>query len=108
MSEQSEVSGPCSKTINQSKQSRVESHWKFSNLLKENYTRETYITILEKAARRVKSDNDIYTVLIERNSQVFDNPTLLRQGGHQLCEKLSCLDVFFSDSFLVYEELGQT
>ena len=50
-----------------------------------------FLTYLEKTVRRMKTDNDIYTVLIGHNSQVFDNPTLLRQGGHQLCEKLSCL-----------------
>ena len=38
----------------------------------------------------MKRDNKICTVLIGHNSQVFDTPTLLRQGGHQLCEKRSC------------------
>ena len=53
----------------------------------------------------MKSDNDIYTILIRHNSQVFDNPTLLRQGGDQLCEKLSCLNVFFSDTLPVMKNL---
>ena len=66
---------------------------------------ENFLTYLEKTVRRVKSDNDIYTVLIGHNSQVFDNPTLLRQGGHQLCEKLSCLNVFFSDTLPVMKNL---
>ena len=38
---------------------------------------ENFVTYLEKTVRRVKSDNNIYTV--GHNSQVFDNPTLLRQ-----------------------------
>ena len=61
---------------------------------------ENFLAYLEKTVRRVKGDNNIYTVLIGHNSQVFDNPTLLRQGGHQLCEKLSCLNVFFSDTLV--------
>ena len=65
---------------------------------------ENFLTYLEKTVTRVKSDN-IYTVLIGHNSQVFDNPTLLRQGGHQLCEKLSCLNVFFSDTLPVMKNL---
>ena len=56
---------------------------------------EKFLTFLEK------------TVLIWHNSQVFDTPTLLRQGGHQLCEKLSFLNVFFSQS-PSDEELGET
>ena len=50
---------------------------------------ENFLTYLEETVRRVKGDNNIHTVLIGHNSQVFDTPTLLRQGGHQLCEKLS-------------------
>ena len=50
---------------------------------------ENFLTYLEETVRRVKGDNNIHTVLIGHNSQVFDMPTLLRQGGHQLCEKLS-------------------
>ena len=65
---------------------------------------ENFLTYLEKTVRRVKSDN-IYTVLIGHNSQVFDNPTLLRQGGHQLCEKLSGVYVFFSDTLPVMKNL---
>ena len=65
---------------------------------------KNFLTYSEKTVTRVKSDN-IYTVLIGHNSQVFDNPTLLRQGGHQLCEKLSCLNVFFSDTLPVVENL---
>ena len=66
---------------------------------------ENCLTYLEKTVRRVKSDNDIYTVLIGHNSQVFNNPTLLRQGEHQVCEKLSCLNVFFSDTLPVMKNL---
>ena len=66
---------------------------------------ENFLTFLEKTVRRVKSDNNIYTVLIEHNSQVFDTPTLLRQGGYQLCEKLSCRNVFFSDTLPVIKNL---
>ena len=47
---------------------------------------ENFLSYLEKTVRRVKCDRNIYTVLIRHNSQVFDTPTLLRQGGHQLCE----------------------
>ena len=50
---------------------------------------EIFLTYLEKTVRRVKSDNNIYTVLTGYNLQVFDTPTLLRQGGHHLCEKLT-------------------
>ena len=53
----------------------------------------------------MKSDNNIYTVLIGHNSQVFDTPTLLRQGGHQLCGKLSCRNVFFSETLPVMKNL---
>ena len=53
----------------------------------------------------MKSDNNIYTVLIGHNSQVFDTPTLLRQGGHQLCEKLCCRNVFVSDTLPVMKNL---
>ena len=53
----------------------------------------------------MKSDNNIYTVLIGHNSQVFDTPTLLRQGGHQLCGKLSCRNVFFSETLTVMKNL---
>ena len=60
---------------------------------------------LEKTVKRVKSDNNIYTVLIGHNSQVFDTPTLLRQGGHQLCEKLCCRNVFVSDTLPVMKNL---
>ena len=66
---------------------------------------ENFLTYLEKTVRRVKSDNNIYTVLIGHNFHVFDTPTLLRQGGHQLCEKLSCLNVFFSDTLPVMKNL---
>ena len=66
---------------------------------------ENFLTYLEKTVRRVKSDNNIYTVLIGHNSHVFDTPTLLRQGGHQLCEKLPCLNVFFSDTLPVMKNL---
>ena len=52
---------------------------------------ENFLTYLEKTVRRVKSDDNVYTVLIGYNSQVFATPTLLRQGGHQLCEKTSIL-----------------
>ena len=48
---------------------------------------ENFLTYLEKTVRSVKSNNNIYTVLIGHNSQVFDTPTLLRQSGRQLCEK---------------------
>ena len=48
---------------------------------------ENFLTYLEKNVRSVKSDNNIYTVLIGHNSQVFDTPTLLHQSGRQLCEK---------------------
>ena len=80
------VRAQCSKTINQSTLCHLESH-------------------LEKTVRRVKSDNNIYTVLIGHNSQVFDTPTLLRQGGHQLCEKLCCRNVFVSDTLPVMKNL---
>ena len=53
----------------------------------------------------MKSDNNVYTVLIGHNSQVFVTPTLLRQGGHQLCEKLSCRNDFFSDTLPVMKNL---
>ena len=69
---------------------------------------ENFLTYLDKTGRRVKSDSNIHTVLIGHNSQVFDRldtPTLLRQGGHQLCEKLSCLNVFFSDTLPVMKNL---
>lgn len=66
---------------------------------------EIFLTFLEKTVRRVKSDNNIYTVLIGHNSRVFDTPTLIRQGGHQLCEKLSCRNVFFSDTLPVMKNL---
>ena len=56
---------------------------------------EIFLTYLEKTVRRVKSDNNIYTVLIGYNSQVFDTTTLLRQGGHQLCEKLPVVTFSF-------------
>ena len=54
---------------------------------------ENFLTYLEKTVKRVRSDN-IYTVLIRHNSRVFDTPTLLLQGGHQLCEKLYFLTLF--------------
>ena len=66
---------------------------------------ENFLTYLEETVRRVKGDNNIRTVLIGHNSQVFDTPTPLRQGGHQLCEKLSCLNVFFSDTLPVMKNL---
>ena len=66
---------------------------------------ENFLTYLEETVRSVKGDNDNDTVLIRHNSQVFNTPTLLRQVGHQLCEKLSCLDVFFSDSLPVMKNL---
>ena len=47
---------------------------------------EKFLSYLEKTVRHVKCNKNIYTVLIRHNSQVFDTPTLLRQGGHQLCE----------------------
>ena len=53
----------------------------------------------------MESDHNIYTALIGHNSQVFDSPTLLRQGGHQLCERLSCLNVFFSGTLPVMKNL---
>ena len=66
---------------------------------------ENFLTFLEKTVRRVKSDTNIYTVLTGHNSQVFDTPTLLRQGGHQFCEKLSRLNVFFADTLPVMKNL---
>jgi len=66
---------------------------------------ENFLTYLEKTVRCVKSDHNICTVLIRQNSQVFNNPTLLCQGGHQLCEKLSSLNVFFSDTLPVMKNL---
>ena len=52
----------------------------------------------------MKSDNNVYTVLIRHKSQVFVTPTL-RQSGRQLCEKLSCRNVFFSDTLPVMKNL---
>ena len=66
---------------------------------------ENFLTFLEKTVRHVKSDKNIYTVLTGHNSQVFDTPTLLRQGGHQFCEKLSRLNVFFADTLPVMKNL---
>lgn len=66
---------------------------------------ENFLTYLENTVRRVKSDNNIHTVLIGHNSQVFDTPTLLRQGWHQICEKLSWLNVFFSDTLPVMKNV---
>ena len=66
---------------------------------------ENFLIYLEKTVRRVKSDDNIRTVIIGHNSQVLDNPTLFRQGGHQLCGKLSCLNVFFSDTLPVMKNL---
>ena len=66
---------------------------------------ENFLAYLEKTVRRVKSDNNVCTVLIGHNSQVFDTPTLLRQGGHQFSEKLSCRNVFFSDTLSVMKKL---
>ena len=45
--------------------------------------------------RTVESVNKFCTVLIGHNSQVFDTPTLLRQGGNQLSQSLVSLNVFF-------------
>ena len=66
---------------------------------------EKFLTYSEKTVRRVKSDYNIFTVLIEQNSQVFGTPTLLRQSGHQLFEKLSCLNLYFSDTLPVMKNL---
>ena len=66
---------------------------------------ENFLTYSEKTVRRVKSDNNIYTVSITHKYQVFVTPTLLRQGGHQLCEKLPCRNVFFSDTLPVMKNL---
>ena len=83
-------------------------------LFKDNQTVETVtlgkslgnlLIYLEKTVRCVKSDNNVYTVLIGHNSQVFGTPTLLRQSGHQLSEKLSCRNVFFSDTLPVMKNL---
>ena len=66
---------------------------------------ENFLIYLEKTVRRVKSDDNIHTVIIGHNSQVLDNPTLFRQSGHRLCRKLSCLNVFFSDTLPVMKNL---
>ena len=66
---------------------------------------ENFLTYLEKTVRCVKRSNNIYTVSIGHNSQVFDTPTLLRQTGHQLWEKISCRNVFFSDTLPVMKNL---
>ena len=66
---------------------------------------EDFLTYLEKTARPVKSDISIYTVLVGHNSQVFHTPTLLRQSRHQLCEKISCFSVFFSDTLPLMKNL---
>ena len=66
---------------------------------------ENFQTYLEKTVRCVKSSNNIYTVSIGHNSQVFATPTLLRLTGHQLWEKLSCRNVFFSDTLPVMKNL---
>ena len=66
---------------------------------------ENFLTYLEKTVRCVKSSNNIYTVSIGHNSQVFATPTLLRLTGHQLWEKLSCRNVFFSDTLPVMKNL---
>ena len=66
---------------------------------------ENFLTYLEKTVRSVKSDNNIYTILFRHNSQVFNTPTLLHQSGRQLCEKLSCHNIFFFDSLPVMKNL---
>lgn len=46
----------------------------------------------------------IITILIGHNSQVFDAPTLLRQGTHPFCDKLSKLNVFFNDTLPIVKK----
>ena len=64
------------------------------------------MTFLQRTVQSVKSgDKQICTVLIGHNSQVFDTPTLLRQGGNQFCQSLSSFNVFFSDSLPLMKKL---
>lgn len=67
---------------------------------------QNFLTFLQRTVQSVKSgDKQICTVLIGHNSQVFDTPTLLRQGGNQFCQSLSSFNVFFSDSLPLMKKL---
>ena len=64
------------------------------------------MAFLQRTVESVKTgDKQICTVLIGYNSQVFDTPTLLRQGGNQLSQRLVSLNVFFSDSLPLMKKL---
>jgi hypothetical protein len=54
-----------------------------------------------------QNENNIYTVLIGHNSQVFDAPTLLRRGSNQFSAKLSSLNVYFADTLPLIKKLVQ-
>ena len=57
---------------------------------------QNFVAFLQRTVESVKSgDKQICAVLIGYNSQVFDTPTLLRQGGNQLSQRLVSLNVFF-------------
>ena len=68
---------------------------------------QNFVAFLRRTVQSsVKSgDKEICTVLIGHNSQVFDTPTLLRQGGNQLSHSLVSLKVFFSDSLPLIRKL---
>lgn len=67
---------------------------------------QNFLAFLQRTVQSVKSgDKQICTVLTGHNSQVFDTPTLLRQGGDQFCQSLSSLNVFFSDSLPLMKKL---
>lgn len=67
---------------------------------------QNFLAFLQRTVQSVKSgDKQICKVLIGHNSQVFDTPTLLRQGGNQFCQSLSSLNVFFSDSLPLMKKL---
>jgi len=67
---------------------------------------QNFVAFLQRTVESVKSgDKQICTVLLGHNSQVFDTPTLLRQGGNQLSQRLVSLNVFFSDSLPLMKKL---
>ena len=67
---------------------------------------QNFVAFLQRTVESVKSgDKQICTVLIGHNSQVFDTPTLLRQGGNHLSQRLVSLNVFFSDSLPLMKKL---
>ena len=67
---------------------------------------ENFLTYLEKTVKRVKGDNNyLYCFNLGTTLRFSIIQLFFGQGGHQLCEKRSRLDVFFADTLPVMKNL---